>query len=398
MAPASGAWWAVVMAEVTIRNMVKRYGSVTAVDDISLHVQDGEFMVFLGPSGCGKTTTLRSIAGLEQPQSGDILIGTRRVNTLSPADRDIAFVFQFYALYPHLNVYDNIAFPLRAQHVVPSEVARRVQSITRILQIEGVLKRRIRQLSSGEQQRVALGRALIRRPQVLLMDEPLTNLDSMLRSETRAELKHLQQEQKVTTVYVTHDQVEAMALGDRITVMHKGRIQQMGTPLDVYRHPSNLFVAGFLGTPPMSLVTGTLQRSNGLLQVAGDGFALNLPDRLTSALQDYANLTKVVIGLRPEAVRLYLKQPPDAAAAQATVYAVEPLGDENIIDVKLGIALLRARTLPSVRPRVGDVVWIAPVAEAIHVFDLHTEQVIGEDTQSPVARTAEPGLSKAGMR
>ena len=386
------------MAEVTIRNMVKRFGSVTAVDKISLQVRDGELMVFLGPSGCGKTTTLRSIAGLEHPQSGDILIGSRRVNALSPADRDIAFVFQFYALYPHLNVYDNIAFPLRAQHVSPAEVEQRVQGIARILQIDGVLKRRIRQLSSGEQQRVALGRALIRRPQVLLMDEPLTNLDSMLRSETRAELKHLQQEQKVTTIYVTHDQVEAMALGDRITVMNRGRIQQLGTPLEVYRHPANLFVAGFLGTPPMSLVSGSLQSRDGRLQVAGEGFTLNLPERLASALQGHSNLTNVVIGLRPEAVRLYLQQPVDGTAAQATVYAMEPLGDENLIDVRLGTAMLRARTLPSLRPRAGEVVWVASVSEAIHVFDPQTEEAIGEDLRAPAPPVAAPAVRGVGLR
>jgi ABC-type sugar transport system ATPase subunit len=363
------------MAEVRIRNLVKQFGDVRAVDSVSLEVRDGEFMVFLGPSGCGKTTTLRSIAGLEFPQSGEIWIGNRRVNALSPADRDIAFVFQFYALYPHLNVFDNIAFPLRAQHVAAAEVAARVLSITRTLQIESVLGRRIRQLSSGEQQRVALGRALIRRPQVLLMDEPLTNLDAMLRGEMRAELKHLQQQNSITTIYVTHDQVEAMALGDRITVMNRGRIQQVGSPMEVYRHPANQFVAGFLGTPPMSLIPCALQRQDGQVQAINGGFVATLPQATVAALAQHPALSRVVVGLRPEAVRLSA-QPPAGDASQATVYAVEPLGDENIIDLRIGEVALRARTAPTVRPRVNEQVWITPITAHVHVFDPETELAI----------------------
>jgi multiple sugar transport system ATP-binding protein len=380
------------MAEVRIRNLIKRFGNTTAVDGISLEIHDGELMVFLGPSGCGKTTTLRSIAGLEHPESGDILIGPRRVNALSPADRDIAFVFQFYALYPHLNVFDNIAFPLRAQHVPPGEIQARTRAIARVLQIESLLQRRIRQLSSGEQQRVALGRAMIRRPRVLLMDEPLTNLDAKLRNEMRAELKHLQREQRVTTVYVTHDQVEAMALGDRITVMNKGRIQQTGTPMEVYRHPANLFVAGFIGTPPMSLIACDLVVQPGRAQAVTNGFAVDLPERVTAALRARTNLRDVVIGLRPESVHLSLQQPSGAVAAfQAEVYAVEPLGDENIVDLRIaalsgsppgqgaGPGALRARTAPAFRPRVGDKVWVTPDVAEVHVFDPSTEEAIGED-------------------
>jgi multiple sugar transport system ATP-binding protein len=375
------------MADVRIRDMLKRYGAVTAVDRISLEVHDGELMVFLGPSGCGKTTTLRSIAGLERPESGDIFIGPRRVNALSPADRDIAFVFQFYALYPHLNVFDNIAFPLRAQHVPPGEVRSRVHTIAGILQIGDLLGRRIKQLSSGEQQRVALGRAMIRRPRVLLMDEPLTNLDAKLRSEMRAELKHLQREQRVTTIYVTHDQVEAMALGDRITVMNRGRIQQMGTPMEVYRHPANLFVAGFLGTPPMSLVPCDLRQQNGHIQAASGSFAVDLPERICAAIRARGDLGNVVVGLRPEAVQLSLQPPPgESPACPASVYAVEPLGDETSVDLRIGSASgataqaigLRARTAPSVRPRTGETVWITPAPAGVHVFDPRTEEAIGE--------------------
>jgi multiple sugar transport system ATP-binding protein len=367
--------------------MVKRYGAVTAVDNISLEIKDGEFMVFLGPSGCGKTTTLRSIAGLEHAQSGDILIGPRRVNNLSPADRDIAFVFQFYALYPHLNVYDNIAFPLRAQGTPSAEVQQRVQNIARILQMETFLPRRIRQLSSGEQQRVALGRALIRRPQALLMDEPLTNLDATLRVDMRAELKHLQRQNGITTIYVTHDQVEAMALGDRITVMNKGRIQQVGTPMDVYRHPANQFVAGFIGTPPMSLVACTLQRRDGRVLAVSEGFTASLPDRVVEALRDRPALDRVVVGLRPESVRLYPAQPSgvESAWSAATVYAVEPLGDENIVDLRIGSVALRARAAPAVRPRVDEQLWVTPVVSEVHVFDPDNESVIGETVSAGAA-------------
>lgn len=373
------------MADVRIRNMVKRYGATVAVDNISLEIRDGELMVFLGPSGCGKTTTLRSIAGLEHPEGGDILIGPRRVNALSPADRDIAFVFQFYALYPHVNVFDNIAFPLRAQHVSSAEVETRVQAIARVLQMENLLQRRIRQLSSGEQQRVALGRAMIRRPQVLLMDEPLTNLDAKLRSEMRAELKHLQREQEVTTVYVTHDQVEAMALGDRIMVMSKGHIEQVGTPMEVYHHPATLFVAGFLGTPPMSLITCDLKARDGHVQAVNGDLAIDLPPRVVSALNASAGLRTMVVGLRPESVHLALQEPSAmSGACQADVYAVELLGDENIVDLRIAslhssnLAALRARTAPAVRPRVGEKVWITPVSAEVHVFDPSTERAIGE--------------------
>jgi ABC-type sugar transport system ATPase subunit len=332
--------------------------------------------VFLGPSGCGKTTTLRSIAGLEQAQSGDILIGARRVNNLSPADRDIAFVFQFYALYPHLNVYDNIAFPLRAQKTPAAEVGQRVQNIARILQIEPFLHRRIRQLSSGEQQRVALGR--------LLMDEPLTNLDATLRVDMRAELKHLQQQNGITTIYVTHDQVEAMALGDRITVMNRGRIQQMGSPMDVYRHPANIFVAGFIGTPPMNLVPCSLRLQDGSLQAVNESFVVPLPSRVVSVLKSRPNLDRVVVGLRPEAVRVSLQRPVGSASAPlaASVYALEPLGDENIVDLRVGSVALRARTAPSLRPSVNDQVWITPVVADMHIFDPESELVIGEAVSS----------------
>src|SRR5690349_19244629 len=220
------------MAEIRINRMTKRFGDVVALHELDMHVRDGEFLVLLGPSGCGKTTTLRSVAGLERQSSGDIYIGDTLVNNLPPGDRDIAMVFQFYALYPHLSAYDNIAFPLRAQRVLAAEVDTRVRAVARVLRIEHLLKRRPKQLSGGEQQRVALGRAMVRRPRVFLMDEPLTNLDAALRADMRAELKHLQHDLGTTMVYVTHDQTEAMSMGQRIAVMNRGLIQQIGTPLE----------------------------------------------------------------------------------------------------------------------------------------------------------------------
>src|SRR4051812_2697440 len=242
------------MAHVELRSITKRYDHLTAVNNLSLEVKDREFVVFLGPSGCGKTTTLRSVAGLEHPEEGDILIDGRRVNHLSPADRDIAMVFQFYALYPHMSVYDNMAFPLRAVKMAKSELDQRVRDVAKVLHVEHLLQRRPGNLSGGEMQRVAIGRAMVRRPKVFLMDEPLTNLDAKLRSEMRAELKRLQNDIGATTVYVTHDQLEAMSMGDRIAVMSQGLLQQMGTPGDVYDHPKNLFVAGFIGSPAMNFL------------------------------------------------------------------------------------------------------------------------------------------------
>ena len=354
------------MAQVTVDNLVVRYGSVVAVDDISLRVRDGEFMVFLGPSGCGKTTTLRAIAGLEKASSGDIHIGNRRVNGLPPGERDIAFVFQFYALYPHLSVYDNMAFPLRAMHASTSEVDRRVRAAASSLQMEPILKRRISQLSAGEQQRVALGRAMVRQPQALLMDEPLTNLDAQLRVETRAELKHLQHERGVTTIYVTHDQVEALAMGDRITVINRGRIQQQGTPLEIYNNPANLFVAGFLGTPPMNTLPCRFVQ-NGAAYVQAGPMMIPVDGALLAALRANPNPDNLVLGVRAEHVSV---TPADMDGARpVTVYTVENLGDESVIDLRMGDLTLRAKTPPTMEVNEGDILHVRIAPHRLHLFD-----------------------------
>ena len=352
------------MAEVRIEHLVKIFpGGTRAVDDVSLQVRDGEFVVLLGPSGCGKTTTLRSVAGLERQSSGDILIGDRLVNDLSPADRDIAFVFQFYALYPHLKAYDNIAFPLRAAGRSKAEVDQRVQQAARTLKIDHLLGRTPNRLSGGEQQRVALARAMVRRPQVFLMDEPLTNLDSSLRADVRVEIKHLQHELGVTTLYVTHDQTEAMSLGNRIAVMNLGVLQQVGTPLQIYDHPATLFVAGFIGSPPMNFVDVTLADGPAL---AGAGFDFRLPvDAGLAASLPVGPALR--LGIRPEDLHLAAA---GSADLQAEVYARQPLGDETIYSLRFaGEHLLLAKAPPTLELQHAQPVGVNFDRARLHVFN-----------------------------
>jgi len=361
------------MAEIRINKMTKHYGSVVAVHDLDLHVNDGEFLVLLGPSGCGKTTTLRSVAGLERQTSGDIYIGDTLVNVLAPGDRDIAMVFQFYALYPHMIAYDNIAFPLRTQKTPPAEIDERVRTVARMLRIEHLLKRRPKQLSGGEQQRVALGRAMVRRPRVFLMDEPLTNLDAALRADMRAELKHLQQELATTMVYVTHDQTEAMSMSHRIAVMNLGVLQQLGTPLDVYARPATLFVASFIGNPPMRLIDCRLDNGGAPALVDGAG-TFRVP--IDAALRDRVRASgaeQLVLGIRPEEVLIDGTQ---AADMEAVVIAREPLGDETIYDLQVGDQMLQTRTLPSLRLPVGQQVPVRLDRGRLRLYDKQTEQAI----------------------
>ncbi|MEC8479097.1 MAG: ABC transporter ATP-binding protein, partial [SAR324 cluster bacterium] len=276
------------MASVTLNEITKRWGDFTAVDQVSLEVRDQEFMVLLGPSGCGKTTTMRMVAGLEEPSEGEIFIGEKMVNDELPKDRDVAMVFQNYGLYPHMSVYENIRYPLKVRKVDKSLHAEQVHIAAEKVQLGHLLKRRPRELSGGQRQRVALARAIVRTPTVFLMDEPLSNLDAKLRVNMRAELKHLQHELKITTIYVTHDQIEAMTLADRIVIMESGLVQQVGTPDEIYNNPTNAFVAGFIGSPPMNLVTGTA--SNGTFEAEGIRVG-SLPRKIGG---------KVTLGFRPE--------------------------------------------------------------------------------------------------
>jgi ABC-type sugar transport system ATPase subunit len=344
------------VASVELDHVVKRFsgGTRSAVDDLSLEARDGELMVLLGPSGCGKTTALRMIAGLEKADGGEIRIGGRRVNELEPKDRDVALVFQSYALYPHMTARQNMLYPLKVRRMSVAERSRRVEEAAELLRIPHLLERKPRQLSGGEQQRVALGRAIVREPRVFLMDEPLSNLDAKLRVHTRAELKGLQQQLGVTTIFVTHDQAEAMTMADRIAVMNQGHLQQVGTPDDVYDRPANLFVAQFMGSPPMNTLPVTQQ--DGQLWTAG-GWRFPVPAGVKLPEGP------VTLGVRPEDLKL-------AESGQAaTVFVSEPLGNEVIVNVTVGEALLKLRAGPSVRPTRGETVFVAADPTRLHVFD-----------------------------
>ena len=377
------------MAEIKLEHVTKRFGDVVAVNDMNLEIHDQEFVVFLGPSGCGKTTTLRAIAGLEYPDEGDIFIDGNRVNTLSPADRDIAFVFQFYALYPHLTVYDNISFPLKAVKASKSEIQERVKEVTAILQIQAMLDRKPSHLSGGEMQRVALGRAMVRRPKAFLMDEPMSNLDAKLRVDMRTELKRLQHRLGATTIFVTHDQVEAMSMADRIVIMHQGSLQQVGTPQEVYSQPQTVFVAQFMGSPSMNLISATIQSEAALTPDSSVGETPRLhlthtnvrTELSTKQLSRIGQLQEFIFGIRPE--HITVSKEPTEKGFTAAVHLVEALGSVNIIDILLGensetgdLIILRARTHPAFRPDVGQPIWFDFDAERVHLFDRHSEQVI----------------------
>ena len=360
------------MAEIRISDLCKRYTpeAPPAVDSLNLTISDGEFLVLLGPSGCGKTTTLRCIAGLERQTSGDIHIGSRLVNTVHTGERDIAFVFQFYALYPHLNSFDNIAFPLRAQKVDQAEVERRVNEIAQVLHISDILNRRPIRLSGGAQQRVALGRAMVRRPQVFLLDEPLSNLDASLRAEMRVELKHLQAELQTTMVYVTHDQTEALSMAHRIAIMNLGLLQQVGTPLEVYNQPANLFVAGFIGTPPMNLIICRLEDET-LVDDSG-AFRLTGP-RIATLAGQLTDGRALVFGVRSEDVAL---TPVDAAHLPGIISVREMLGDEIIYEVELGPYIIWVKTEPTFLLNPGETVGLTFDLARIHLFDAETEAAL----------------------
>lgn len=362
------------MARVFVENLTKRFGETVAVDNVTLEVKDKEFVVLLGPSGCGKTTTLRCIAGLETPDSGNIYIGDELVNDLPPKDRDIAMVFQSYALYPHMTAFDNIAFPLKMRKVPKSEIKRRVVETARLLRIEHLLDRKPRQLSGGEAQRVALGRAIVREPKVFLFDEPLSNLDAKLRVYMRAELKRLQKELATTTVYVTHDQVEAMTMADRVALMSAGKLMQVASPDDVYNKPANLFVAGFIGSPPMNFVDCTLAERDGEYELDAKEFKVKLPADLGQLVKSQATGPELVLGVRPEDITVHEAGAPEAVESE--VYVVEPLGSEVVLDLKVGEYLIKAVTPPTVRFKIGDKAYMVFNKDRMHIFDKKTEKAI----------------------
>ncbi|NPV66892.1 MAG: ABC transporter ATP-binding protein [Anaerolineae bacterium] len=344
------------MAQITLENVTKTFGAVTAVDRVSLTIAEGELVALLGPSGCGKTTTLRLIAGLEIPDSGRIFIGDREVTRLPPRERDVAMVFQDYALYPHMNLMDNIGYPLKVRGVPREELRQRVQEVARRLQIGDLLDRRPSQISGGQQQRASVARAVVHEAQAFLFDEPLSNLDAKLRLEARAFLKHLQHTEGVTAAYVTHDQAEAMALADRIVVMNRGKIMQIGTPLDVYRNPQNTFVAAFIGNPPMNLLPCHLDIAQGVLVVDSNQAPLDLGllrERIRVALKDGDSLT---LGVRPENITLGAE--PGPAAIPGKIYVTQPLGGETLVNVEVGDQLVSVRIFTEELPPLPEQVWL----------------------------------------
>jgi multiple sugar transport system ATP-binding protein len=360
--------------EVTLEKVTKKFGEVIAVEDLTLEIKDKEFMVLLGPSGCGKTTTLRMIAGLESPDSGAIYIGDRQVNDLPPKDRNVAMVFQSYAIYPYMSVFDNIAFPLKIRKTPKEEIAERVNNVAALLEIQTLLNRKPKELSGGQRQRVALGRAIIRNPDIFLMDEPLSNLDAKLRVHMRAELKKLHEKVKATTVYVTHDQLEAMSMGDRIAIMDNGLLQQVGTPSSIYNNPKNAFIGGFIGSPAMNMFEGATEtRKDGKLTVDFGSFQLELSDETKETLEK-AQTTDLTLGVRPEDIDIVKR--PKKEAIKAKVEVIEPVGRELQVHLSAGEASIIVITTPSQDLSAGETVWLLPNKEKAHLFDSKTGMII----------------------
>jgi multiple sugar transport system ATP-binding protein len=348
------------MSSVTFDHVVKRYTSdLTVVKDFNVEIKDKEFMVLVGPSGCGKSTALRMLAGLEAISEGQIRIGDRVVNDVAAKDRDIAMVFQSYALYPHMSVYDNMAFPLQMQHMKKPDIDKRVKNASGILGLDNFLQRKPRALSGGQRQRVALGRAIVRNPQVFLLDEPLSNLDAKLRGQTRIELQKLHRDLETTFIYVTHDQVEAMTMGDRIAIMNAGILQQVGTPGEIYDHPANLFVAGFIGSPTMNFVPATTENGS----AKASGFSVKLPKPVSA--------TKGTLGFRPEAVTDRIVD--EANSMQMKVDVVERLGSDQFLYGKVGSDSVTARVDPRMKVDPGDTVKLGLDTRTLHFFDAETE-------------------------
>jgi multiple sugar transport system ATP-binding protein len=364
------------MATVEMKNLTKVYsGGVKAVDKANINVADREFLVLVGPSGCGKTTTLRMIAGLEEITEGELFIDGKMVNDVAPKDRDIAMVFQNYALYPHMTVYNNMAFGLKIRKYPKQEIDQRVHQAAQILDIEELLDRRPKALSGGQRQRVAVGRAIVRKPRVFLFDEPLSNLDAKLRVQMRAELSSLHQRLQATIIYVTHDQVEAMTMGDRIVVLKDGFVQQIGAPLELYNNPVNRFVAGFIGSPPMNIFTADVKEEGGKLSIDEGDFQLNIEGKNADLLKPYIG-KQVYFGIRPEDL-VYNETPSKANSIGVKVEVVEPLGAEIHLYVGTENHQMIVRTPPRHDFQVEEQIQLTPDMERLYFFDMETENVIG---------------------
>jgi multiple sugar transport system ATP-binding protein len=351
------------------------YGKTHAVDHIDLAVEDGELCVLLGPSGCGKTSTLRMIAGFVRPADGEIYLDGQPISHLYPGDRNIAMVFQSYALYPHKTVREHFVFPLIPAKMSKSEIEQQVKEMADFLDMHDLLDRYPSELSAGQQQRVAIGRALIRRPRLFLLDEPLNNLDERLRAETRANLRRLQQDLQITTVYVTHDQVEAQALGDKIVVMDMGHIRQVGSPQEIYQHPAELFVAGFIGTPPMNFIECRLEHGETQAVLRNTHFSLPIREGLAARTESLPDGKELILGVRPEHIGVISQSEEDAIPAE--VYVLEPHSNELVLDLKMGDMILKARDDKrelGFKPEVGQRVWMKFLQNAVHLFDKETEK------------------------
>lgn len=372
------------MSEVAVSNLYKRFGNVVAVNHINLDVKDMEFVVLLGPSGCGKTTTLRMIAGLETPDEGKVEIGGRDVTYLSPRDRNIGMVFERYALYPHLSVFENISYPLRVRRWPENRVRERVHEIAEMLRITELIGRKVNQLSGGQMQRVAIGRAIIREASVFLLDEPISHLDAKLRSHMRGELKRLQKEIKSTTILVTHDQLEAMSMGDRIAVLNLGIVQQFDTPDRIFNLPANLFVANFVGEPSMNFVDCTLKREEAVVWLEAPGLRVTAEEAWLKRFQTaITSASGLVMGIRPEHVKLHANRTDRSArSGEGKVYVIEPLGSEVIYDVEIGNKVIRIKVSEQDAKRLsvqmGDRVFVEFPSDSIYLFDKKTEKTIGQ--------------------
>lgn len=375
----------VLVASVTFNHIYKRYGDVTVVSDLNIEVQDKEFLVFVGPSGCGKSTSLRMLAGLEEISDGEILIGDRVVNNVAPKDRDVAMVFQSYALYPHMTVYDNMAFGLKLRKTPKKIIDERVNEAARELGIDHLLDRRPRQLSGGQRQRVAVGRAIVREPAVFLMDEPLSNLDAKLRVEARSFISKLHQRLETTFIYVTHDQVEAMTMGTRICVLNAGQLQQIDSPFNLYHNPRNVFVAGFIGSPSMNFFDATLKADGDNMVVDTGAFTLKIPANRATPFKSHMG-SDVILGVRPEDIHdtNYLPQGITPANLSANVEVIEQMGNEMIIYLENGGKSFIARTDPRTDAQVGGTLGVTFNLDNVHIFDKTTELSLAYESKDAV--------------
>jgi multiple sugar transport system ATP-binding protein len=365
------------MAEVVLKNVSKIYpGNIKAVDNVNLHVQDREFVVLVGPSGCGKSTTLRMVAGLEEISSGTVSIGPKEVNNIPPKDRDIAMVFQNYALYPHMTVYENMAFGLKLRKFKKADIDKRVQDAADILGIKDYLNRRPKALSGGQRQRVAVGRAIVRKPEAFLFDEPLSNLDAKMRVQMRTEISKLHTRLETTMIYVTHDQVEAMTMADRIVVMKDGIVQQVDTPLNIYDRPANLFVAGFIGTPPMNFFNGRIEKEGDALFFKEENMKIVLPTKWKDDILSYSG-KNVVLGVRPEDIGSpEAENRPDMPKIRAKIEVIEPMGAETYLYLNTGSQAFISRIDAHRNVLVGDYIDLATLNTKAHVFDADTAKII----------------------